>query len=686
MPEGVQDTFRYKVELDTQGLSAQLASVRDIVGQGLGQATQAGATAAGVAAGATNRISSDLALGHQTILAAMPAQMAPSLPRMGIASTTLANVPGMPQTFGQEFMAATGLTHGPLGVFPQQFQEIGEQRMRERIQMGAAGVGTGVVSGALGWVGAGAGGALMAKFGAGLGAIGGPIGAGVGAIAGFMLGETIMAPFVSEMENRMMDRAQTMQIFGFNQFRADERAQISEFTRQRFTTSLFENEQFQKIMPAMALAGFTRGVGRGDTGAFNQRFEEAHQFFLEASFITGVQDPIQNARMARGFRRAGVRDIGEVGQFMRRSRELAREMTEMGEFVDPSGMIEQTLQVADMARQGGMGPQQMMEAFQVNASMVTRMMATGQITDMDVALMGGTPGAAAQRVTMALANTQRHPIMKAMTLAFGEVGPGGRAQMNQEAMASMGAGRMSFSSMAERLAQQSGTTEGGTTRMLTLMANTEKLGSDMMVNQGQLVRSLTDDILTQANLELTDGTRQFIMQRVFGVGEAESRALASGLPMQEADKKRLAEGGERLQGEIKGAIEDQREGALRGFTEGWRGVKDFLGGKLDEVTRTIADGLVPPLQTVIPDRLENIEQRLAGMRSLSSRSPITAGPIDFSENHGDWMHPRDADSYQGFRSVVGSRNFPKPAISRQLEAPMMPVMTRLADPFETKAG
>jgi hypothetical protein len=255
--------------------------------------------------------------------------------------------------------------------------------------------------------------------------------------------------------------------------------------------------------------------------------------------------------------------------------------------------------------------------------------------------------------------------------------------MNQEAMAQMGAGRISFASMAERLAQQSGTTEGGTTRMLTLLANQQKLSSDQMVNQGQLVRGLTDDILRQANLEVTDGTRQFIMQRVFGVGEAESRALASGIPMSEADKKRLAEGADRLQGEIKGAIEDQRGGALRGITEWWRGAKDFIGGKFDDVTRAISEGMVPPLQTTIPDRLENIEQRLSGMRS---NSPITVGPIDFSENKGDWMHPRDPNSYQGFRSVMGSRQFPKPAISQQLEAPMMPIMTRLADPFETKAG
>ena len=680
MPEGVQDTFRYKVELDTQGLSAQLASVRDIVSQGLGQATQAGAAVVGIAGGATNRISSDLMMGHQTILAAMPAQLAPSLPRMGIASTTLANVPGMPQTFGQEFMAATGISRAPMGVFPGQFQEVAEQRLRERMQMGTMGVATGVLAAGMGWAGGAAGGAAMgAMFGTALG----PVGTIAGAIGGAILADTVMAPFTGEMEARMMDRARTMQIFGFNQFRSDERAAIADFSRQRHITTLFSDEQFNNIMPAMALAGFTRGIGRGDVGAFQERFAQAEQFFMEASFITGIQDPIQNARMARGFRRAGIRDIGEVGGMMRQARELSREMTELGDFVDPATLIEQQLAVGQAGMQLGMSPQRMMETFNTQAAMMNRITSQGQISDTDLALLGGTPGEAAQRLTMSLARTQRHPVMRAMALAFGEVGPGGRAQMNQEAMTQMASGRMSFASLAERLAQQTATGEGGTTKMLTLLANQQKLSGDQMVNQGQLLKGLTDDILMQANLEVTDGTRQFIMQRVFGVGEAESRALAAGLPMEEADKKRLAEGADRLQGEIKGAIDDQRGGALRGITEWWRSAKDTIGGFFDEQTRKLSEALLPPLQTTIPDRLESIEQRLSGMRSSS---PITVGPIDFSENHGDWMHPRDPNTYQGFRAVTDSRHFPKPAISQQLESPMIPVLTRLADPFETKAG
>lgn len=683
MPEGVQDTFRYKVELDTQGLSAQLASVRDIVGQGLGQATQAGATAAGIAGGATNRISSDLMMGHQTILAAMPAQLAPSLPRMGIASTTLANVPGMPQTFGQEFMAATGLSRGPLGVFPQQFQEIAEVRLRERIQMGAVGVGTGILSAGMGWAGGAAGGAAVgAMFGTALG----PVGTVAGAIGGYMLGETLMAPFTGEMEARMMDRARTMQIFGFNQFRADERAAISDFTAQARVKSLFSPEQFNNLMPAMAAAGFTRGIGRGDVAAFQRQFAAAEQFFTEAAFITGQQDPMVNQALAKGFRGAGVRDMGEISRFMRQSRELAREMTEMGDPTSAIGMAGMAFQMGDVARQIGMGPQAMIEAFNVQAATMTRMMATGQITDQDVAILGSTPGAAAQRVTTALAKSGRHPLMRAVALAFGEVGPGGEARINQEAMANIAAGRMSFSAITERLVQNSGTGQEGTTRLLTLMGNSEKLQSDLMVNQAQLLRSLTDDGLAQANAEITDGTRLFFMKNTWGIKEAEARAIVAGAPMEQADADRLREGEQRLQGEIKGAIEVQGTGTLRSFVEGWRGVKESIGGFFDKQTRELSEALIKPLETTIPNKLENIETILSGMGTIRGNSPLSVGPISFSENHGEWMHPRDPDTYQGFRSVMGSRHFPKPGISQQLEAPMMPVLTRLADPFETKAG
>src|SRR3990172_6097449 len=128
MPE---DTFRYKVELDSQGLAAHLASVRDIVNQGLVQAGRGvlgGAEAVGMA---TSRLSSDLLMGQQLIASAVPAQFMAMGP-IGIAGTTLANVPGMPQTMGQEIMAAVGITRPPVGVFPSQFAALARPRLGER--------------------------------------------------------------------------------------------------------------------------------------------------------------------------------------------------------------------------------------------------------------------------------------------------------------------------------------------------------------------------------------------------------------------------------------------------------------------------------------------------------------------------------------------------------------------------
>jgi hypothetical protein len=307
------------------------------------------------------------------------------------------------------------------------------------------------------------------------------------------------------------------------------------------------------------------------------------------------------------------------------------------------------------------------------------------MTSEDIALLGGSPLEAATRLTTTLAATQRQPIFKAMALAFGQVDPlTGKAGISAAALEQMGSGRMNFGAMSERMAQQLGTGSGGTTKMLTLMANQGKLQGDAMQAQGQMLRGMTDDILKQANMEVTDGTRQFIMQRAFGVGEAESRALVSGAPMEKAESKRLEQEGQKFDQEVKGAVATAQTGVARDFTVAWREVKDFLGGKLDGVSSALSDKIAPPLQSSV-EHLSSISERL-GSSGYSSRSPITVGPIDFNGNNSNWMHPADPMGNQGFRAAMGPQRYPEPMISMKVAPPPLQNMTRLMGPRETMAG
>lgn len=614
------DTLRYQVELDTQGLSAQLASVRDVVAGGLQGAAQGLMAAGDVAAGAVNRISSDLMAGQQLLSSSVMAQSA--IPTFGAASTNLANVPGMPQSFMSEVMSSIGLTRGPLGVFPSQFQAMGRERLQERVQMAATGVATGAAAMGTSMIGGAIGQALI------------PIpvlGAVVGQVAGGIIGDHLMAPVVDNVQEHMMGRARIQQIFGFNKFDSDQRTNLSNFMSQQFAKSIFSPDEFNAVLPSAVKAGFFRGVGRGDVSGFKGAFTAAEQAIQSDMFslqLTGPEGIEIAGELRRGFRRMGVGDPNRVGRMFSRARVLAQDMMELGEFVDPTEIIHQQQQMGSAALQMGASPQRAMELFSNQASMVNRMVATKQMTDEDLALLGGTPGEAAQRLTMGLMSTQRQPIFRAMAMAFGQVdAASGRAGISQAGLEAMSAGRMNFGALSERLTQQFGTGQNGTTKALTLLANQQKLGSDMMVDQGQMMRSMTDDILRQANLEVTDGTRQFIMQRVFGQGEAESRALAHGLPMEKADRERLEKDTQRFDKEVKGALQTANTGVARDVQLFVRELKDTLGEPLNKMSVSISERIAPSLNKAV-EHLESLDRRVGGTMGpelSTGRVPVMTG-------------------------------------------------------------
>lgn len=672
--EGVSDVFKYRVELDTQGLASQLASVRDTVSQGLGQAGRAVVGGAEMVGGAVNRLSSDLVMGQQAIAGAMPSQM--SMPSMGVASTTLANVPGMPQTFGQEISAVMGISRAPVGVFPSQFQAVAMQRLNERAQNAASGAITGATSMAAGIGGAALGTLILPG-----------VGTLLGGIAGQMLGDTLLAPVTEAAQQRMQGRAQIQQIFGWNTFNNEQRTAMSGFMSQQAVKSIFSPEEFNSVLPAAVKAGFMKGVGRGDVAGFQQRFAQAEQTLTETMFtmqLSGAEGIQAAGELHRGFRRLGVADPARAGRMMRESRVLAQQMMEQGEFVDPMEVRQREMELGAVGAQMGVSPQAMMNTFSTQAATVNAQMKAGTMSSEDIALLGGSPLEAATRLTTTLAATQRQPVFKAMALAFGQVDSlTGKAGISAAALEQMGSGRMSFGAMSERMAQQLGTGSGGTTKMLTLMANQGKLQGDMMQQQGQMLRGMTDDILKQANMEVTDGTRMFMMQRVFGVGEAESRALVSGAPMEKAETKRLEQEGQKFDQEVKGAVSSAQGGLARELTTWWRGAKDFFGEKLDNISASISGKIAPPMESGGVERLVGEGERLG---SYSARSPITVGPIDFSGNNSNWMHPADPMGNQGFRTAMGPQRYPEPMVSMKVVPPAIRNITRLAGPRETMAG
>lgn len=611
-----QDTFTYKVELDTQGLTAQLASVRDIVSQGLEQTSRQAVGGVETAGLAANRLSADLMMGQQMVAAAIPAQFL-SVPAFGAASTSLANVPGMPQGFFQEVFAAAGISRAPVGVFPSQFQAVAAQRLQERFQAGAqAFAGTAASMGAAG-AGAMIGQALIPI--PGLGAI-------AGAIGGYMIGDMLMSPIVSDAQDRMRDRARLTQIFGFNKFTEDQRAQMADFMRQRFTQSIFSPEEFNAILPAAAMGGFLRNVRRGDTQGFQAAFARAERAIQETMFtmqLTGPEGAMQAGQLFQQFRQVGITDA-PAQAMMGQARALAGQMFEMGQFVDPMEIAQRQLTMGQVAAQMAMSPQRAMEAFTFQTATINQLVANRRLTSEDVAILGGSSAEAGQRVTMALAGTTRHPLMRALALGFGRVGPGGEVGLDQGALQAVAQGRASLSDVAGRISQELGTGREGATRMLTLLANQGRLQGEMMQNQAQTLRGITDEFLRQGGLELTEGTRMLFMQRMFGVGEAESRVLARGAKAEEMAREELGRRSTEVVRETASAIEQAQSGFARDVTTLTRSIKEAFGGVMDDATRKFSEIFVPSVEKVT-EELRSINQKLPG-------APMGRGPGGTIEN------------------------------------------------------
>jgi hypothetical protein len=668
----MEETFKYRVELDTQGLSGQLASVRDFISNGLGQAAQGVVGGVQMAGGAINRLSSDLMQGQQFIASALPAQMMSAVPSMGIGSTPLANVPGMPQSFMQEIAAANGWSRPPVGVFGSQHQAVAQARLRERVTIGAAEATTSLL-----------GMGVFGTAGAVIGSAFGPVGTLVGGIAGSILGDTVLAPITQGVERRMQDRAQIQQLFGFNKFSDDQRMAMTDFMGQRLTKSLFSPEEFNTVMPAAARAGFFKGMAKGDVAGFQGRFAAAEQTLAEDMYalqVTGPEGMMVAAETRRGFGRLGVTDQRTISRHFSSARVIAQDMADIGEYADPQEIIQAQVAAGSTAMQFGMSARAGMETFNRQSAMVNRLRSSGNLSDDDLAMLGGGTAEAAGRLTGSLMASQRHPVFRAAALAFGDMS-GGIVGVNRAAME---AGGMSFASMTERLSQQLGTGAGGTTKMMTLMANQGKIQGDMMANQGQMLRGMTDDILRQANLEVTDGTRQFVMQKVFGVGEAESRALVSGLPMEKADKARLDKDASKFDSDVKEALKAQETGVGKSLTEFGRELKESFAEPLDRFSDSIAKSLVPSIDKAV-DRLGTLTERSGVLQS--SRSPISSGSVDFSGNDGSWMVPADPASMQGFRAVTESRRFPAPPFLHSLNAPKLGLLPGMSNrSTESMAG
>jgi hypothetical protein len=652
----MEETFKYRVELDTQGLAGQLAGVRDFISNGLGQAAQGAVGGVQMAGGAVNRLSSDIMQGQQMIASSLPAQMMSAVPAMGIGSTPLANVPGMPQSFMQEAMAMAGLQRPPVGVFGSQQQMVARTRMQERITVGVSeGVSSAVGMSVFGGLGAAVGSAFS------------PVGTILGSIAGTMLGDTVLAPITQGVERRIQDRAQVQQLFGFNKFSEDQRMAVTDFMGQRLSKSLFSPEDFNSVLPAAAKAGFFKGMGKGDVAGFGSRFAAAEQTLMEDMYalqVTGPEGMMVSADARQGFSRLGVSDQRTISRHFKSARVIAQDMADIGEYADPQEVMQAQVAAGSTAMQFGISAKAGMNTFNRQAAMVTNLRSSGNLSDDDFASLGGSTTEVAGRLTSSLMASQRHPVFRAAAMAFGDMS-GGVVGINRAAME---AGGMSFASMTERLSQQLGTGSGGTTRMMTLMANQGKIQGDMMANQGQMLRGMTDDILRQANLEVTDGTRQFVMQKVFGVAENESRALVSGLPMEKADQARQDKDIAKFDSDVKDALKSQEGSAGRVLGEMGRDLKETFAKPLDKFSDLIAKIFIPSIDKAV-ERLGSIGERTGTLQS--SRSPISSGSIDFSGNDGTWMVPADPASMQGFRAVSESRRFPAPLSLSPVSAPML---------------
>lgn len=673
MADGVQDTLTYKVDLDTQGLAAQLASVRDVVGRGLSTAAGAAQTGLEVVGGAANRITSDIMVGQQMISAAMPAQM--GLSPMGSAGLTLASIPGMPQSFAQEVSAYAGISRAPIGVFPDQYKAVAGQRLNERIQnMGAGALGAaGGVAGSL--VGQAIGNMMLPG-----------IGGFIGMFAGQMIGDHAIAPLVNALDGRINERARVQQMFGWNSFRDDERASMATHIRQQSVNSILSPEAFNAIMPAAAASGFFAGMKSGDTAGFRNRFNQAQQFFTEGQFVLqmsgSAEDIARQGQMGRGLRGMGIRDPKGQMAIFNRAHILTQDARFLGEDVTVEETTQQAMEVGAAAQSMGLSSKRAMELHSQQSAVTNRMISEGKLSDEDVGMLGGQRQAGG-RMAMATIASQSHPVFKAMALAFSSgVRGGGIDQAAIEAAG--GAGRMTFSALADRLSQQLGSADGGA-KMISALANPGKLQSDMMANQGAMLRSMTDDYIKQTGQEATEDLRMLVMQKAFGASEVEARAFVRGEEMEAPAKKRMDEESVKLDRDVKGAVATAQTGIAREITQFSRSIKEGFADVMDPLIKGLADQIVPPLEGIRRD----LREQRGGGPSQSSKSPISSGSVDFSGHDGTWMIPKDPMSMQGFRSVSESRRFPEPVISMKAESVRMAEIAKLVSlrrGMDTMAG
>lgn len=680
MGDDVQDTLNYRVNLDTQGLAQQLASVRDTVTSGLVQAGQTMAGAGAIVSGASNRLTSDLMQGQQFVAAALPSQfmMAPQ----GAAQSTLAQLPGMPQSFGQEIMAATGITRAPVGVFPSQFQAVAAQRINERLQMGATAVAAGGVSMAAGMVGAAIGQAVIPiPF----------VGGFVGGLAGQMLGDTAMAPVINTVQEHMMERARVSQIFGFNKFSHDQQVGLAGWMRQQTVKSIMSPDEFNNVLPAAVRGGFFQGVGRGDSAGARHAFSAAREAIGEAMFslqLSGAEGVTEAGRQFGGMNLLGARGQDASRMFMR-SQVLARDMAELGQFVDPLQVQQQTMEVGQMGAAAGIAPGAAMETFGVQAYGINRMLlpSNRKMSEADLAIMGGTSAAAAERMTGALIQSQRMPVGRMLAMAFTSVDKSGKIVADRAALDQMAAGKMNASDMAQRIAEKLDG-PGGLEKMAQLIANPQQANAALLPEQAMLMKQFSASMAQESGLGKE--FQQIAMQKLFGADEATSRTLMADAPMDAADRKRLEKDTQKMSLDVKEAQRVAGTGLAHELGTEIRSTKELLGGYLDKMTRYFSDAIGPDIKASRA-HLESMEHRLRGTEVTGrAKSPISMGSIDFSHSDGKWMIPADPTSFQGFRAVSDSMmNRLTPMVSMQVKPPHLQDarnLSRLVGPLETMAG
>jgi hypothetical protein len=429
------------------------------------------------------------------------------------------------------------------------------------------------------------------------------------------------------------------------------------------------------------------GMKKGDVAGFKERFNEAQAFFSEAQFATqGDGSADSNMRigaLSRGMHGMGIRGRAGMMSMFEQSNVLGIEQQRLGEDVTVTSNIERALEVGQVAAQMGMAPAKAAQQFMNTAAMTNRMVANKTMSADEMALLGGTSGEAAQRLTMSVMATQRQPVFRAMALAFADSSGTG---IDHAAIEAIGAGNIGYSGLADRLSQQLGG-EGGAGKFLASLGNKEKLQGDMMKHSGAMLLGMTKDLMSNLDVEeeFREGAEMLVMQRAFGASEAESRALVRGLPMEKADQERLAKETVALDRDIKGAQEVAKTGVAREITEFTRSLKETIGKPLDDILKWISDGLIPPVQEV-RDSVKSMNERIGAMRG-ASRSPISMGSIDFSGNDGRWMTPADPAESYGFRMVSESRKYPAAMISARVTPPEIGfAMPRLTNLRETVAG